>query len=233
MIVVAARDRSADGRGPSAPNPGGTGDAGVRGRRIQGVVLCGGQSRRMGRDKALVSWGDESLLRTATDTLRAVTPAVFLATGEGVRYGELGLETVLDRAPGLGPLAGLEAALEKLVRDDGELLCVLACDMPFAEARLFELLVRRIEERGLDALLLRQEERLEPLCAVYRSTTLPAVRRALDEGRRALRSFHAEVRVETVAPDELSPGLERATVNLNTPADLAEARDLGDAPRRL
>ena len=79
---------------------------------VSGVVFCGGRSVRMGSDKALLELEGRSLLEHAVDTLRELTPHVFLATGPAERYAELGLERVLDKTGGAGPLAGLAAALE-------------------------------------------------------------------------------------------------------------------------
>ena len=98
------------------------------------AVLCGGRSRRMGRDKALLRLGDQTLLERTVGVLSRLAPRVYLACGAEERYAELGLECVLDRLPDGGPLAGLEAALTRLQADGGGWLGILACDMPRAES---------------------------------------------------------------------------------------------------
>ena len=72
-----------------------------------GVVLCGGSSRRMGRDKALLEIEGQSLVARAASALAEVAPRVLLASGSAPRYPALGLECVLDPVEGNGPLAGL------------------------------------------------------------------------------------------------------------------------------
>lgn len=222
MIAVESGESSA------SPSASGKVPRGAAAETLQAVVLCGGSSTRMGADKARLRLGSETLLARAVAVLRAVTPSVFLASGARDRYGELGLARVLDRAPGIGPLAGLEAALAKLAAEGGDLLCVLACDMPFARPALFEALLRRLEETGADACLLSDGAELEPLCGVYRASVLPAVRRALDRGERALRSFHGEIELalleEAVLSRRPDGTVAPCSTNLNTPADLAAAR---------
>lgn len=200
-----------------------------------GVVFCGGASRRMGRDKALLELGGKKLIERAVDTLRALVPKVLLACGERERYGELGLERVLDARPGIGPLAGLLAALETLHRAGIDWCLALACDMPRAEPGLFEHLLARARAEQADACLLATPSGLEPLYAVYRTSALPAVRRAVERGERRLIAFHPEIRVATLASAELPAAFAARDCarNLNQPEEfLAEAALLtGREPR--
>lgn len=227
MIAVVPGERR------PASSAGDAGDAPAAGAlRVQAALLCGGQSSRMGADKARLRLGEADLLTRARLVLEQVTSTLFLATGAEKRYGELGLETVLDREPGLGPLAGLEAALARLEATGGELLCVLACDMPYARAEIFRALLDRVEETGADACLLKEDANIEPLFAVYRRTTLPHVRRALAAGERRLTSFHPGIRVEVLRlsttistePKTPTPGTSPTpATNLNTREDLERA----------
>ena len=175
--------------------------------------------------KARLRVGARTLLEAAVDTLRRLTPDVVLACGVEDRYGELGLERVRDRVADGGPLAGLEAALE---RADGWVLA-LACDMPRADVRVFEALLERARERGLDACLLETEGGLEPLFAVYRRACLAAVRRAIDAGERKMTSFHGArgLRIGALAVRELPPDLTHGdhARNLNTPEELSAERE--------
>jgi len=112
-----------------------------------GVCICGGLSRRMGRDKADLVLGDRTLLARATGTLSEVAREVVLATGSSARYRELGLRIALDRYIDAGPRAGLEAGLSAVVEglsSSGELVVVLPCDMPRADAALFFALLERV-----------------------------------------------------------------------------------------
>lgn len=193
---------------------------------VEGVVLCGGASRRMGVDKAGLrppALAGRTLLEHAVGVLDAVADRVVLATGERERYAELGRERVLDAEPGVGPLAGLVAALDGL---RGEWLCVLACDMPRVGPATFRALLREAAARDLDVCLLESPAGLEPLCGVYRKTCRGPAREALGRGERRLVSFHGSpLRVGTLAAAEAaregSATCEELTTNLNTRADWA------------
>ncbi len=92
-----------------------------------GAVLVGGESRRMGRDKARLPFGGVALAARALEILRAVFEEVALVTGEGSDYSDLGCIQIRDRFPGAGPLAGVEAACAWAGERPA---LVLACDMP-------------------------------------------------------------------------------------------------------
>ena len=184
---------------------------------VTGVVLCGGRSRRMGADKALLEVGGRRLIDAALDALRPVAGRVVLASGSERRYGELGLEVALDSIENGGPLAGLLAGLEVA---DTEWCAALACDMPRAAADQLSALLERASADGLDACLLENEGGLEPLFGVYRTSCIPAIRAALAAGERRMVSFHAGLSVGTLRSEGPGPAL-----NVNTPGELRAARE--------
>lgn len=188
-----------------------------------GVVLCGGESRRMGRDKAELAVGGTTLLRRAVECLQRVTPEVVLACGPLERYGALGIERVLDPEPGLGPIGGLWAGFVRLARrgtDPGRsTLYALACDMPFVEPHVFRTLAGRLADDGADAVLLRSAGGVEPLLAVYRGSLLPAVERAVRRGDRRLVAFHGEAAVVELDQRDVADAPEGCATNVNTPEE--------------
>jgi molybdopterin-guanine dinucleotide biosynthesis protein A len=179
----------------------------------------------MGRDKALIELDGSSLLERAVRVARAAAPRVLLATGTEERYPDLGLETVRDRRPDGGPLAGIEAALARVTAGAGERgawLGVIACDMPRAQAGVLERCAARGEELGLDAVYYGSDSGLEPLLGAVHTRALGAVRAALERGERRAIAFHADVRVGVLRADELPAELAaaRPEINVNTPAEL-------------
>ena len=178
-----------------------------------GVVLCGGRSVRMGRDKSLLEIGGRTLLERAIAVFDGIADEVLLACGPAGRYADLGRPLVLDAFPDGGPLAGLEAGLR---RAKTEWIAALACDMPRVEPSIFGELLERAERDGLDVCFLRTDRGVEPLCAVYRKTCLAPMRAALEAGERKVVSFlrfDPQPRAGEIA---LEPSL---AVNLNTPAE--------------
>jgi molybdopterin-guanine dinucleotide biosynthesis protein A len=176
-----------------------------------GFVLVGGHSSRMGRDKALLPLKSGLLIQEVAAKVAAAAGTAALI-GEPERYRHLGLDCLPDLRSGMGPLAGIEAALES---GRGDLNLIVACDMPSLERDwLCRLLLRA---RETDTLCVASGERsgvVHPLCAVYRSNCLPAVRGALDAGRlRLLDLLHdlGAARLEISTP----------VWNINTPQEWA------------
>ena len=93
---------------------------------IHVAVLAGGQSRRMGRDKALLPLGDQTLIERVIAAARPLACPCFIV-GDPATYAHLGLPVHPDRHPGLGPLGGLHTALGAT----GAPVLLLACDLPF------------------------------------------------------------------------------------------------------
>jgi len=188
-----------------------------------GVVFCGGQSRRMGRDKGALELEGEPLVARAAARLAQLADEVVLASGPSPRYPELGRTCLLDPEPELGPLGGLAAALEHAEKHLKERLLVLACDMPDVPQSLLARLLERARRTDADVCLPSSAEGDEPLCAVVHRRVRPAVRAALARGARRMDAFHDGLRIERMrlAPDELG-----ALANLNTPADLAARREV-------
>jgi molybdopterin-guanine dinucleotide biosynthesis protein A len=189
--------------------------------RVGGIVVCGGQSRRMGRDKARLVVHGKPMLERAVDILGSVCGEVVLACGPRERYAELGLPLVLDAQENGGPLAGILAGLQQL---NCPLVAVLACDMPRASAELFGHLFAHQQAGEYDVCFLETEGGREPLCAIYSSHVLPAMEAAMDQGRRRVTSFlevdelGSELRVGYLKLKDLPLDSESAR-NLNTPAE--------------
>jgi len=171
----------------------------------------------MGRDKALLPWGDADLLAHAIARLRAVTGDVHILCGPGTRYVERGLPVEPDLVRGAGPLGGV---LTGLVAAAGRPGLFLAVDLPHVPVALLARLAERGE--GWDAVVPVSPRGPEPLCAVYGPGGLEPIRRRMDAGDFKMTCFWPEVRVLEVGPGELrefgDPG--EMFRNLNAPEDL-------------
>ena len=169
---------------------------------VTAVVLVGGRSRRMGRDKALLvlSAADgRTLSQVVLDALSSVAPSALLA---GRALPGLDVPAVVDQYPDAGPLGGIVSALAA-VRT--ELAVVAACDMPSIAPPLLALLVERARAGGdAAAVMCRSERGLEPLLAVWRvAVAEPVLRAALARGVRSLREAVAALpRVVVLAPQD-------------------------------
>lgn len=161
-----------------------------------GFVLVGGQSRRMGQDKALLPWKTGVLADEMAGKLAAVTGTVLLV-GEPSKYGHLGYPCLPDLRAGLGPLGGIEAALASA---RAELNLVLACDLPEIEVPHLRHLLTEAMQTGENCIVTADGSgAIQPLCAVYRSACLPVVRNALDSGRLKLMAVVHELQARAIA----------------------------------
>jgi molybdopterin-guanine dinucleotide biosynthesis protein A len=178
-----------------------------------GAVLCGGASRRMGRDKALVEVDGVALARRVADALRAGGCSRVLAIGgDAVALAALGLEPVPDRWPGEGPLGGLATALATVA--DGDVLVLAPCDLLHPAADVVTDLVDALA--GVDAVAVRIGERVQWLPSAWRASAPLADRLAglVDAGARRLDAVAAVVTATTVALDP------SAGADADTPTDL-------------
>jgi len=182
------------------------------------IVLCGGDSRRMGgRDKALVEFRGRPLLAWVVDALRETSADIIIVSNRAAAHGAFGGRVVPDHDPPCGPLGGIAAGLAAARHDLG---LVVACDMPFLRAEFLRLLIRRAARS--DAAVPRIGRDYEPLHAVYRRTCLPAIERRIAAGDLAAFSFFPDIRLEVVAESAwraVDPE-GRSLLNINTPEDL-------------
>ncbi|MDP6369373.1 MAG: NTP transferase domain-containing protein, partial [Planctomycetota bacterium] len=126
---------------------------------LTGLVLCGGSSRRMGTDKAVLDLGGRALAERAVELLRPLSARVLLSTGSADRYASLACQCVHDPIPDGGPLAGLAAGL---LAAQTPWVFLLACDMPRVDRGLVEAIRARAMGDELDLCVLESERGLEP-----------------------------------------------------------------------
>lgn len=186
-------------------------------------IQAGGQSSRMGEDKALKPFLGRPLIRRVIDRLAPVADELVVTTNRPKDYGFLDLRLVPDLRPGRGALGGLYTAVASASHP---LVAVVACDMPFASPALFEAAARLLVEEEVDVAIARTEEGYEPLHAVYRrATCLPAIQAALDADQWKVIAWFPQVKVRTLSPEEIQQydpsGL--AFWNVNTLEEFAEA----------
>jgi molybdopterin-guanine dinucleotide biosynthesis protein A len=188
---------------------------------VTAFVLAGGQSTRMGREKAMLELGGSTLLERALQLALTVAAEAMVvgSRGEFERYGRL-LEDVY---PGQGPLGGIHAALWASPTD---LNLILAVDTPFLEARFLEFLVAQARESGAVVTLPRTADGFHPLAAVYRRAFRETAEQALAEGRNKIDALFAQVETRVLEEEELRRFAFAPAIfeNLNTPEELERAR---------
>jgi molybdenum cofactor guanylyltransferase len=181
------------------------------------IVLAGGHSRRMGRDKGLLPIGGKPMIQHIVERLAPRFDEVLISGGTPDTYRFLGVAVVPDAVPDQGPLGGLLSALQAA---RNPLCLVIACDMPSVSLDLVERMLAEAE--GVDAVVPTTEGQVEPLCAAYRKAVIPWVREALARGERGVYRIYDQHRVRFV---EL--GRAQQLVNINTPDEWEAFRAAG------
>lgn len=197
--------------------------------RIDGFVLAGGKSIRMGRDKALMHFGKEPFVLRAVEILKPFVDDVALLAPQN-RYTKLGLRVVADRWPGQGPLA---AICTGLLSSSANWNIFLACDLPLLSSHFIQYLVQRIRATRSDAVVPRSEDGWQPLSAAYHSRCRTPFVRALGEGHRSVIRIFDNIRVDMITLDEMGgAGLsDREFANVNTLQDWKRIQRLSRGAR--
>jgi len=188
---------------------------------VGAFVLAGGQSSRMGRDKAFLELDGQALIRRMLELTRAVAPVTRIVGN--VEKFRAYAEVVDDEFPGCGPLAGIQAALRA---SEEELNLILAVDMPFVAAEFLQYLVQQAAASDALVTVPRAEGRWQPLCAVYRHAFAETAEQSLREGKYKIDPLFQRVKVFSIEEPELRERGFTAEMfrNLNTPEDWRSAQ---------
>ena len=184
---------------------------------LYGLVLAGGESRRMGRDKALLDYHGRPQLEWAYELLARHCERAFISVrashaNDSVRAA---LPRIVDGAAGQGPIAGIAAAQ---AAHPGAAWLVVACDLPFLDDALICDLLARRGNHPVSAYRSSHDGLPEPLCAIYEPATRAGVLEAIAQGRHCPRKFVIASAVPLL--DQPDPA---ALDNVNTPEEFAAA----------
>lgn len=188
---------------------------------ISAVLLAGGESRRMGCDKAMLPFRGEPLWKNQIELLRRVQPQQILVSGRiDPAWRPVDVEFVTDAEPSCGPISGIAAALSQISSDH---LIVLAIDMPFMSANYLHGLFERVEsDCGVVPTI---EDRFEPLAAIYAREAKDDFDRALSGDDFSLQSLIRHLIADgKLRPVEVLVDEQSLFRNLNEPQDLADPR---------
>jgi molybdopterin-guanine dinucleotide biosynthesis protein A len=197
--------------------------------RFAAIVLAGGRSTRLGRDKACEPLLGRPMLQHVIDRVSMLVDEIVVVRAPGQALPPIGtarpLRLAEDAYPGAGPLGGIYTGLDAAHADR---CLAIACDMPLLSAPLLRELLRR--SAACDVVM-PVIEFPEPLHAVYSRACLGPIREQLEAGQRKITSFLGAVRVCYIREDEcraFDPDL-RSFMNTNTQDDLDRARALLEA----
>jgi len=201
------------------------------------VIQAGGQSSRMGEDKALKPFLGRPLIQRVIDRVAPIADELIVTTNRLEDYSFIQTRLVSDLIPDRGALGGLYTAIASATHP---FVAVVACDMPFASPKLIESMSRLMIQQEADVVIARvaleqgnkSSRGYEPLHAVYRrATCLPAIESAIEADKWKVIAWFPQVKVQELTEDELNsldPN-RLAFWNVNTPDEFAEAERIASA----
>jgi molybdopterin-guanine dinucleotide biosynthesis protein A len=193
--------------------------------KVGGIVLCGGESRRMGRPKAWLPFGGELMLQRVVRILGEVVDPIVAVAAPGQEVPPLPspIEIARDENKGRGPLEGLAAGLRRLSASGIDAAYATSTDAPFLQPAFVRRVIELLGEFSIAVPFVN--ERHHPLAAVYRTSVLAEVDRLLGADRLRPIFLFESLPTRAVTGNELSvadPGL-RSLRNLNSPEEYEQA----------
>ncbi|WP_038246766.1 molybdenum cofactor guanylyltransferase [Ghiorsea bivora] len=179
------------------------------------VILAGGESKRMRRDKAGVMFQGKTLLQHAESNLTPLFQSVVVSSRE--KRNDTQLLQILDTSESRAPMLGIAACFEAL---DTDWLFVVGVDMPFVAPSLVRFMTTNRED--FDAVTLKVDGVLQPLCCFYHRKSLPHMQRNIRADKRSLKHLLMAMNTKVIPENEASvydAGL-RSVVSLDTAQDL-------------
>jgi molybdenum cofactor guanylyltransferase len=187
---------------------------------MTGIILAGGESRRMGTDKAFLQIEGRPMIEQVLAVCKGLFGQCIIVTNTPDRYRSFGVEMVGDVFDFRGSLNGIYSGL---LRSPSEYNFIVACDMPLLNSRLIAYMAEIAE--GHDVVVPRYGGYLEPLHAVYRRRILPVIEAQIRSNDHRIFDLYAHVDVRYLTEEEIDryDPQRRSFKNLNTPAEYKEA----------
>lgn len=194
---------------------------------MKGIILAGGQNKRIGVNKARLKLGDKTVIEWVTHSLLQVFPEVIIVTNSPKLYEGLGCQLTGDLVPAKGSIVGVYSGL---MASFSQYNFLVACDMPFINCNLIRYLVDLTEQEGdsFDLVIPKTDSGYQPLHAVYSRSCLPLIKKQLEEGNLTIIDLFPHLKIREVGLEEIiqfDPQL-LSFFNINTMADWHKALSL-------
>jgi len=187
---------------------------------MNGIILAGGENRRMGMDKAFLEINGRPLIEHILDVFSTLFARTVVVTNTPDLYRKYDIELTSDALDIRGPLTGIYSGL---LKSTDEYNFIAACDMPFLNPRLISYMGEIAA--GQDAVVPQFNGFLEPLHAIYRRGILPVIEKQIRMQDRRIRGLFDHIRARYVTEEEIIrfDPLKQSFRNLNTPKEYKEA----------
>lgn len=165
---------------------------------IDAYIIAGGKSIRFRRDKSLYEFNGKPLIKHVADVIKPVFKSVSIISNDLNKFSFLGLNTMPDIIPDLGPIGGIYTALSA---SPGKKIFVFACDTPFIKREFIEYM--NLKADGFDIIIPSISDRFEPLHAIYSSSCLPFVLQLIESGNLKIINFFDRMKLLRITEEEV------------------------------
>ena len=190
------------------------------------IMLCGGRSRRMGKDKGSILLRGKPMILHVLDVVQEVADEIILVLRDEnqiksytkILKDEIDvLKIVTDKSKDQGPLMGILTGLSNIKSKQGQ---ILPCDSPFISKEFILKMFKTMEESDFDAIVpIWDDGHLEPLHSIYKKNSQTNIEKLIKNGKRNVNSLINSLNVKVVDVEELDP-TGQSFQNMNTIKDL-------------
>jgi molybdenum cofactor guanylyltransferase len=182
-----------------------------------GIILAGGKSKRMGKDKSLLKFEDKTLLQRMIDEQKKLVTDVFVIGKETENFENA--EGILDKVQNIGPIGGLFTAMSAI---KANWYLISPCDMPFLMYTDLKVISDEFIKGEYEAIIAESDKGIEPLVAAYNSKIFPLIRANIENGNYAIRALFNQINKRFLKFDEQI--FEKDIFfNINYPTDYKKA----------
>ncbi|WP_062351399.1 molybdenum cofactor guanylyltransferase [Bacillus kwashiorkori] len=193
-------------------------------KKMNAIVLAGGASRRMGRNKALLQYNGITAIERLIVLLERIVNKVIVVGREDTDYSFVSKQIVYDMYHGFGPLAGIHAGL---MHSDTEVNLVIAVDMPFVDRDVITFLAHSYKDEN--ALIPKIDNRLQPLFALYHRRIFPSIEQSISNQELSMQLFITKINGKILLEEDFpfkAIWLNRVFSNTNYPEEYEIVRSL-------
>lgn len=183
-------------------------------KHITGIILAGGKSKRMGRDKGFMLYNGKPFIQHSIDALEPIVSEIIIVSNNA-EYDVFQKKRVTDIITDAGPLAGLYSGLQHSKTENN---LVLSCDIPLINTEVLEELISH-SDTNADIVQAQSQDRKMPLIALYKKKCKELCFSLLEQGEKRLRVLVAQSNTKTII---LNKTLEVYTKNINTPIEFKD-----------
>ena len=185
-------------------------------REVTGIILAGGVSSRMGKDKGLCEFKGKSLVSYAIEALFPICDTILISSNNTEDYQKFGLDVVVDEHKNIGPIGGIYSSLSRSATKHN---LVISCDTPFINTQLLEYVLENVD--GYDIVVPEHgNSYIEPLAGYYSTSVISVLEDSIKAIDFKLMNLFSKVKYKSIKVDTISGYSAKLFKNLNTPSDL-------------